>query len=521
MNNLNHMQSKIITFTLALAMVSGTGNPVFAASTSKVSAITSISAVANVAQILSAEYSDTDGIMRCSLYVNGKSQGGMALSSNSTTGIASILYTFASIGTYKVQARCVDSKGTSDLGAITNIKVTTVNRAIVGRISPIRAGVNVGQSFNASYLDSEVVSSCTLYVDGQLAGGMDLIGSSTSGIASRNYTFAIPGNYTLQARCTDVGGQIGEGLPTVVAVLSSTSPDTTPPSTPSNFSLYAVGTNNNTLVRWSASSDNVGVANYQISLDGSEFMPIKNVLAYATGPLAGGTYTIAVRAEDEAGNVSGASSLKFAVNTQGPRIEIPSPAFFPLESVFADATTVTTVAGRTELQEANGSACELRAEDASSRVAAALGIIADAGIRAMIENFVACGTSSSMYLGAGERLGIINSYRYAFGRLPSTQGQWYDVLKIGNGRFPGETSASAQARAKANFHAVFLRDPSINATEDTNAVTVMAYGLRPLPRNMDSEVTAISTFRFVYHRGPASASDWDIVRSVAYSGAVR
>jgi len=49
----------------------------------------------------------------------------------------------------------------------------------------------------------------------------------------------------------------------------------------------------------------------------------------------------------------------------------------------------------------------------------------------------------------------------------------------------------------------------------------MAYGLRPQPRNINSENEAIGFFKLIFDKDPTSASDWDVVRAIAYSGATR
>jgi len=49
----------------------------------------------------------------------------------------------------------------------------------------------------------------------------------------------------------------------------------------------------------------------------------------------------------------------------------------------------------------------------------------------------------------------------------------------------------------------------------------MAYGLRPALRNQASEKIAIKAYYYFYHQNPVSASAWDIVRAIAYSGAKR
>ncbi|MDD5527369.1 MAG: right-handed parallel beta-helix repeat-containing protein [Patescibacteria group bacterium] len=139
----------------------------------------------------------------------------------------------------------------------------------------------------------------------------------------------------------------------------------------------------------------------------------------------------------------------------------------------------------------------------------------------IIANFIQSGTPTTLILGAGERAGSIASFLSAFGRMPGSELDWQDVVKIGNGRWPTQRSATAEARAKINFKIVYGRNPDMNNTHDNAAVTIMAYGLRPAARNINSEKAAIKSFRFIYHRTPATAREWDIVRAIAYSGAKR
>ena len=136
-------------------------------------------------------------------------------------------------------------------------------------------------------------------------------------------------------------------------------------------------------------------------------------------------------------------------------------------------------------------------------------------------NFIAYGTASTESLGAGERAGVINSFKAAFGRLPSTDLDWQDIIKIANGRWPSQRSEEAENKAIESFEKIYLREPNRSNPNDDAAVVVMAYGLRPVDRNMGSEAAAINSFRAIYNYDPTSATDWDIVRAIAYSGATR
>ena len=135
--------------------------------------------------------------------------------------------------------------------------------------------------------------------------------------------------------------------------------------------------------------------------------------------------------------------------------------------------------------------------------------------------FIAYGTTDALRLGEGERAGVLNSFQSAFGKLPQTEIDWEDVIKISTGRWPAQTSAIAEERAKKLFVQIYLRSPDMNNPHDNAAVTIMAYGLRPAQRNLNSEAAAIRIFRNIFGRVPSSAVDWDVVRAIAYSGAQR
>lgn len=138
-----------------------------------------------------------------------------------------------------------------------------------------------------------------------------------------------------------------------------------------------------------------------------------------------------------------------------------------------------------------------------------------------ITNFVVYGTKTTQILRADERADVIDSYKSAFGKLPASQVEWEDAIKIANGRWPSQTSETAEANAVASFEKIYLREPDRTKPYDDAAVTVIAYGLRPFDRNIDSENAATNIFKAIYKYAPVSAVDWDIVRAVAYSGATR
>lgn len=138
-----------------------------------------------------------------------------------------------------------------------------------------------------------------------------------------------------------------------------------------------------------------------------------------------------------------------------------------------------------------------------------------------ITNFVGYGTPTTLRLGAGERAGVVSSYKNAFDRLPTSESDWGDVIKISNGRWPSDFSEEAESRANDLFKEVYLRDSDMNNSNDNAAITIIAYGLRPHNRNMESEMSSINIFNSIFNRFPSSTTDWDVIRSIAYSGATR
>ncbi len=135
--------------------------------------------------------------------------------------------------------------------------------------------------------------------------------------------------------------------------------------------------------------------------------------------------------------------------------------------------------------------------------------------------FLYPGTDSTRALGGGERGGVVNSFKSAFGRWPASLEDWKDVIKIANGRWPSQKSATAETEAKKMFKKVWLREANMKQPNDNAAVTVMTYGLRMATRRPESEKAAIITFKKIFKYSPTSARDWDVVRAIAYSGATR
>lgn len=136
-------------------------------------------------------------------------------------------------------------------------------------------------------------------------------------------------------------------------------------------------------------------------------------------------------------------------------------------------------------------------------------------------DFITAGTESTVKLGAGERAGVINSYELSFGKSPETQAEWEDIIRISNNQLPLAINPEVEEKAKVEFNKVYRREADINNSNDQTAVNMIAYGLRPEKRDLDSERAGIGVFVRVYKYLPISALDWDTVRAIAYSGVGR
>jgi chitodextrinase len=85
--------------------------------------------------------------------------------------------------------------------------------------------------------------------------------------------------------------------------------DLTAPTIPTNLIASKIGTKNITLT-WNASTDDVGVTNYQVFKDGVLLKEIGNTLSYDITGLSTGTfYNFSVKAKDAAGNLSAAANV--------------------------------------------------------------------------------------------------------------------------------------------------------------------------------------------------------------------
>lgn len=145
-------------------------------------------------------------------------------------------------------------------------------------------------------------------------------------------------------------------------------------------------------------------------------------------------------------------------------------------------------------------------------------------VETSIKNFITYGVdANTKNLGEGERAAVMYSYKAAFDKLPATEEEMEDAIKIANGRWPSITNDEAEAQAKEQFKKIYLREADMNNAHDAAAVKVMAYGLRQQAknRNLNSEAAALKTFKAIFKKLPTSTEDWNALQAITYSGATR
>jgi chitodextrinase len=156
-----------------------------------------------------------------------------------------------------------------------------------------RTATSIALTWSASS-DNIGVTGYGVYRAGTLVGSPSATTYIVSGLTCNT-------NYTLAVDAFDAAGN--RSTKTTVMVATTACPDTTPPSAPTGLAVSGISQTGATLA-WSASSDNVGVAGYDVYAQGSKVTTTSST-NHTYGSLTCGTsYTLGVVAFDAAGNRS-------------------------------------------------------------------------------------------------------------------------------------------------------------------------------------------------------------------------
>jgi chitodextrinase len=157
---------------------------------------------------------------------------------------------------------------------------------------------------------------------GVLGYDLFLNGSRIGTTPNTNYAFAglsCGTSYTLGVDAYDAAGNTSSQA-TVIASTRSCSgqppPDTEPPTTPTGLNVSGATTTAISL-GWNASTDNVGVAGYDLFRNNTRVGSTAGTSYTFSGLSCGTSYALGVDAYDAAGNVSGRASITAATSTCG------------------------------------------------------------------------------------------------------------------------------------------------------------------------------------------------------------
>ena len=112
--------------------------------------------------------------------------------------------------------------------------------------------------------------------------------------------------YTFYVTAYDAAGNNSSASNTI-SVTTNSAPDTEDPTAPTSLTTSDI-TETTLNLSWSASTDNVGVSEYQVFKGGAYYATTTNLSYSVTGLTAATAYTFYVKAKDAAGNFSSASN---------------------------------------------------------------------------------------------------------------------------------------------------------------------------------------------------------------------
>ncbi len=258
---------------------------------------------------LTATASDSDGVTKVEFY-NGSTKLG-----EDTTSPYSFNWTNVPAGSYSVTAKAIDSKGAS---ASSSAKSITVQQSGTTTPPPTNDSGITFEKLNSSYPVGSNVTlkvSSSRRIDRASFYNNDLngwLGSAYSSPYEWTMKNIQAGTYKVFVRVTDGTGTTTTETQTFTVSRTSTptpTSDTQAPSTPTNL-LSSLRLDWSRMkyvldLRWTASTDNVGVKNYVVSRNGTQIgTPTNPAITDTTELTAGTPYIYYIYAVDAAGNKS-------------------------------------------------------------------------------------------------------------------------------------------------------------------------------------------------------------------------
>jgi chitodextrinase len=235
-----------------------------------------------------------------------------ALVSSHTVALSSLLPST----TYYFRPRSKDAAGNERVGSGSTFKTqaTTDNTppSVPGGLSATPVSVSqIDVAWSAS-TDNVAVTGYRVFRNGAPV-------ATVTGTQYRDSGLSPNTTYSYTASAYDAAGNESA---TAAPVSATTLADTSAPSQPTNLAATTISSSQINLA-WTASSDDVGVAGYQIVRNGAVIGSTAKTTYSNTGLTAGTTYTYAVIAYDAAGNLS-TPSAQVSATTPPPDTQPPT-----------------------------------------------------------------------------------------------------------------------------------------------------------------------------------------------------
>ncbi len=249
---------------------------------------------------------DNVGVVGYNIYQDGVNIFSVAGTSTTVNGLTSST-------SYSFYVSAYDAAGNESAGS-TAVSVTTSTSADT-QAPTIPTNLTANNTTETSTDLSWIASSDNVGVAGYniYQNGINVSsGASTSATISG---LTASTSYSFYVTAYDAAGNESTGS-AAVSVTTQTPPDTEAPTIPTNLTASNT-TETSTNLSWTASSDNVGVAGYNIYQNGVNVSSGTNTSAAISGLTASTTYSFYVTAYDDAGNES-AGSTAVSVTTSTP-----------------------------------------------------------------------------------------------------------------------------------------------------------------------------------------------------------